>query len=414
LILSESIAAILKGNSGGIVGLLFLRLRIGPGILALDRRHREVLWNAVIARTRTLLRESDALVRMESHGCAVILPGLRTHAQVILAANKIARALELPLPVLGSTIRAAFSLGAVWSPEHGRSADDLIRCGELAVEQALLREKAVVQFDDSLLAVARQEARIETELTQALEDGQLRIHVQPQIDLTSGRCVGGEVLLRWIASDGADVAPLHLLEAARRTGAGPQLTRWLMFGVCRTLAELIRAGADIRLSVNLMARDVMDQELPLLVDQAIKFWRVPPSRLTVELVESAMLEDPAAAAVVMGRLNELGVTTSIDDFGIGYSSILYLRQLPLRELKIDCVFVSAMAHSHQDRDIVAALIGLAHGLDLRVVAEGVEDEETFKLLGQMGCDCAQGYWISRAMPTTDFPAWALAWNQRHS
>jgi len=191
------------------------------------------------------------------------------------------------------------------------------------------------------------------------------------------------------------------------------LTRWLMFGVCRTLSELDRAGVDVRLSVNLMARDVMDQELPLLVEQAIDFWRVPPSRLTVELVESAMLEDPTAAAAVMRRLIDLGVTTSIDDFGIGYSSILYLRQLPLRELKIDCVFVAAMARSHQDRDIVAALIGLSHGLDLRVVAEGVEDEETFKLLTQMGCDCAQGYWISRAMPTSDFPAWATAWNHRH-
>jgi EAL domain-containing protein (putative c-di-GMP-specific phosphodiesterase class I) len=411
LSLSNRIAAALADNDAGIVGLLFLRLRIGPGTLALDRRHRDALWNAVIVRTRGLLRESDTLVRMEAHGCAVILPDLKTHAQVVLAANKIAHALELPLPVLGTTIRAGFSLGAVWSPEHGRAADDLIRCGELAVEQALRQEKAVVLFDDRLLAVARQEAKIEKELTLALEDGQLSIHVQPQIDLRSGRCVGGEVLLRWTASDGAEVAPAHLLDVARRTGAGPQLTRWLMFGVCRTLAELERAGVEIRLSINLMARDVMDPELPLLVEQAINFWRVPSSRLAVELVESAMLEDPAAAAAVMRRLLDLGVTTSIDDFGIGYSSILYLRQLPLRELKIDCVFVAAMARSPQDRDIVAALIGLSHGLGLRVVAEGVEDKETFDLLVKMGCDGAQGYWIGRPMPTADFPAWVEQWDR---
>ncbi len=414
LSLSGRITAALEANGTGIVGLLFLRLRIGPGTLVLDRGHRDALWNAVIVRTRALLRENDTLVRMEAHGCAVILPELKTHAQVVLAANKIAHALELPLPVLGTTIRAGFSLGAVWSPEHGHAADDLIRCGELAVEQALRQEKAVVLFDDRMLAVARQEAKIETELTVALEDGQLSIHVQPQIDLVSGRCIGGEVLLRWIANDGTEVAPLHLLDVARRTGAGPQLTRWLMFGVCRTLADLDRAGIDVRLSVNLMPRDVMDQELPLLVEQAINFWRVPPSRLTVELVESAMLEDPMAAAAVMRRLLDLGVTTSIDDFGIGYSSILYLRQLPLRELKIDCVFVAGVARSPQDRDIVAALIGLSHGLGLRVVAEGVEDEETFDLLGQMGCDCAQGYWISRAMPPADFPAWVEDWNRRHA
>jgi EAL domain-containing protein (putative c-di-GMP-specific phosphodiesterase class I) len=114
----------------------------------------------------------------------------------------------------------------------------------------------------------------------------------------------------------------------------------------------------------------------------------------------------------MFRLLNLGVTTSIDDFGIGYSSILYLRQLPLRELKVDCVFVSPMARSRQDHDIVEALISLAHGLGLRVVAEGVEDEATYALLKSMGCDRAQGYWIARAMPVDELATWVTNWNQR--
>jgi len=163
-----------------------------------------------------------------------------------------------------------------------------------------------------------------------------------------------------------------------------------------------------------MARDLMDQELPLLVDQAIKFWRVPPEKLMFELIESAVLEDPAVGATVMHRLIDLGVSTSIDDFGIGYSSILYLRRLPLDELKIDRAFVDVMFRSREDREIVATLIRLAHGLDLQVVAEGVENQETLNLLREMGCDRAQGYLISRAMPAADLPAWYENWNRQRN
>jgi EAL domain-containing protein (putative c-di-GMP-specific phosphodiesterase class I) len=165
--------------------------------------------------------------------------------------------------------------------------------------------------------------------------------------------------------------------------------------------------------VNLMGGDLMDEELPLLVDQAIKFWRVPPEKLMFELIESAVLEDPAIGAKVMHRLIELGVSTSIDDFGIGYSSILYLRRLPLDELKIDKAFVDVMFHSDEDREIVATLIRLAHGLGLHVVAEGVENDQTMDLLQELGCDRAQGYLIARAMPAAKLPGWFETWNQRN-
>jgi EAL domain-containing protein (putative c-di-GMP-specific phosphodiesterase class I) len=263
------------------------------------------------------------------------------------------------------------------------------------------------------LAIAQWEARIEKEFPTALENGQLMVHVQPQIELATGRCIGGELLLRWFDSEGHPVPPYRIPEVAKRIGAAAQLTRWLVLGACRTLADLNRAGLDVRLSINLMARDVMDSELPLLVEQAASFWRVSASRLTLELTEGMMLEDPAVGAAVMQRLVDLGASTSIDDFGIGYSSILYLRQLPLQELKIDCAFVGAMSRSKQDKEIVASLVQLSHALGLYVVAEGVEDEETMALLREMGCDRGQGYWISRAMPTTDFAGWVRDWNSRH-
>jgi EAL domain-containing protein (putative c-di-GMP-specific phosphodiesterase class I) len=314
--------------------------------------------------------------------------------------------------IQGSAVHSPFAIGVVWSPDHGRRADDLMRCAELAVETAWREGKPIVVFDDRLLATARREALIEKEFASALENGQLSIHIQPQIELKGNRCVGGELLLRWTTSQGHEVSPWQIPDVAQRLGMAPQLTRWLVFGACRILAELIKTGTDIQLSVNLMARDMMDEELPQLVEQAIKIWRVPPAKLTFELIESAVLEDPDAGASVMNRLIDLGVRTSIDDFGIGYSSILYLRQLPLSELKIDRVFVDTMLRSPQDKEIVATLIRLAHGLGLHVVAEGVENEATLHLLREQGCERAQGYWISRAMAPADIPAWVEAWNRR--
>jgi diguanylate cyclase len=410
--LTGQLAAALNQADGTVVGLLSLRLRLGSGALTLGRAHRDALVDAAMERIRGVLREADVIIRTELHACAVILPNLQTHAQVQLAAAKVAQALDHALQVDGTVVRAVFALGAVWAPDHGRQAEGLIRCADIATETARREGKSVVLFDDRMLAAARREALIEKEFIGAMDNGQLAIHVQPQVDLGSGNCIGGEMLLRWTDSEGNAVPASLIPEMALRIGAAPQLTRWLIFGACRIQSELIKAGVEMQLSVNLMASDLMDQELPLLVEQAIKFWRIPPERLMFELIESAVLEDPALGAAVMHRLIELGVSTSIDDFGIGYSSILYLRRLPLDELKVDRVFVDAMCQSMEDQEIVAALIRLAHGLGLHVVAEGVENEETMTLLREMGCDRAQGYWISKAMPAADLPGWVADWNRR--
>jgi len=413
-ILVDRLSATLEASGEHIVGLLSLRLRLQSGALTLGREKRAVMVDAAMERVRSVMREFDIVVRTEPHACSVILPNLQTQGQVQLAAARIAQVLEHPLPVHGTIVRATFVLGAVWAPDHGTTAEELIRCADIAVETAWREERTVVLFDDRMLATARHEAMIEKEFLSAMENGQLAIHVQPQINLATSRCIGGELLLRWTDTQGNAVPAASIPEVAQRIGAAAQLTRWLVFGACRILGDLIKAGVDMQLSVNLMARDLMDQELPLLVEQAIKFWRVPPEKLVFELIESAVLEDPTVGASVMHRLIDLGVSTSIDDFGIGYSSILYLRRLPLDELKIDRAFVNVMFRSREDQEIVATLIHLAHGLGLDVVAEGVENEETIDLLRQMGCDRAQGYWISRAMPAAELPTWFAAWNDKHA
>jgi EAL domain-containing protein (putative c-di-GMP-specific phosphodiesterase class I)/GGDEF domain-containing protein len=407
------LAAALRQADGAVVGLMSARLRMQSGALTLGREQRDQLVDVAMERIQGLLRDGDVIVRTDLNGFSIIMPGLQTHAQVRLAAAKVAQALDRPFNVHGSSVRATFLIGAVWAPDHGESAEELIRCADIAIETARREERSTVLFDEAMLASARHEAKIEKEFMSALENGQIEVHVQPQVDLATRRCVGGELLLRWTDSSGEVVAPSSIPEVAQRVGAAAHLTRWLVFGACRTLSELIKAGLAMQISVNLMARDLMDEELPLLVEQAIKFWRVPPERLVFELIESAVLEDPALGATVMHRLIDIGVSTSIDDFGIGYSSILYLRRLPLDELKIDRAFVDVMFRSKEDKEIVATLIRLAHGLGLQVVAEGVENEQTMNLLQEMGCDRAQGYWIARAMPAAALPAWFETWNRQN-
>ena len=398
------------GNS--VVGVLMIRLRSRSGALLTQRDYRDALMDTAMERIGAVLRDADVVLRTDLNGCSVVLPRLQTQAQVQLAAAKVVQVLQQPLSVWGAMTRAAFVVGVVWYPAHGSSPEELIRCADIAVETAEREERELVVFDETMLDAARQQAALERDFIAAMDNGQLSVHIQPQVDLRTRRCVGGELLLRWKDSAGQPISAGVIPDIAQRLGAAGQLTRWLVFGACRILSELIKAGIDMQLSVNLMARDLMDDEFPLLVEQAVRFWRVPPQRLMFELIESAVLEDPALGAKVMNRLLEIGVSTSIDDFGIGYSSILYLRRLPLDELKIDRVFVDVMSRSTEDQEIVAALIRLAHGLGMHVVAEGVENQATMDMLTEMGCDRAQGYWISRAMPTSELPAWFENWHRQ--
>ncbi len=397
-----------------VTGLLVFQIHLGPGALTLDQQQRSELLGPAFERLATQLRARDIVVQTESYGGAIVLPALRASAQVQLAVNKVTQILEMPLPVRGVPVHSPFAMGVVWSPDHGSSPEELLRCADLALKTAWREGKSIVFFDERLLTTAQQEATVEKEFQAAMDGGQLELYVQPQVEIASRRCVGGELLLRWKTSQGNAVPPWQIPDIAKRLGLAQKFTRWLLFRACRILAELDKQGIDIHLSINLMASDLMDPELPSLVQQAIAIWRISPQKLIFELIESAVLEDPVAGAAAMNRLIELGASTAIDDFGIGYSSILYLRQLPLHELKIDRAFVYAMPSSPEDLEIVKALIGLAHGLGLYVVAEGIEDEATFNMLKAHGCDRAQGYWVAKPMPPTALADWLQEWNSRQA
>ena len=188
------------------------------------------------------------------------------------------------------------------------------------------------------------------------------------------------------------------------------LTTWVFNTALRQISDFARGGVTLGISVNLSSITLTNEDLPEIVDQCLRTWRVEPTLLTIEVTESVTLADLTHATAILQRFKGQGIRIAIDDFGTGYSSLAYLRHLPLDELKIDQLFVKNAATSQADRDIIAAVVKLAHQFNLTTVAEGAEDDATIAILREMGCDIAQGYGISRALPPAQFLEWVIAYN----
>lgn len=404
--LRQILSSVLATAGSRTTGLLLGDFEAGSSAAkTFDDDGWSVICSRALTHLRGVLRERDLLYRIGRARFAVVLPSLTSEAQVMLAANKLARAFEGSVQTAGQTFRLLARIGAAWAPSHGRSPSALLRCANLALNEALRRRKTVEIFDTSVLEEAESESQIEDDFVRALDHGALELHYQPQIDLQSGRCTGAEALLRWSRGSLGNVPPPKIIQVAERLGMTPKLTSWILHHACRAAADFARLGVVVEIGVNLTAADVADPELPLAVRNAMKLWHVEPALLKFELTETAMLADEEVSARVITSLRELGVGTSIDDFGTGYSSVILLKKLPLNELKLDRSFVAGAAQSRQDREIVRALIMLAHSLGLEVVAEGVEDTATLDLLRNLRCDRAQGFLFSRAVPAKQFLEW---------
>jgi len=205
------------------------------------------------------------------------------------------------------------------------------------------------------------------------------------------------------------VSPDEFVPLAERTGLMQPLTLWVLDAAMRQCAAWRRSGLDLRVAANLSASNLADGDTPDAIERLLERWGVPPGFLRLEITETTAMADPGRTSAVLARLEALGMELAIDDFGTGHSSLAYLRRLPVHELKIDRSFVSGMATDPHDAVIVAATIDLGHNLGLRVVAEGVEDEDTLRELRRRGCDLAQGYLFSRPLPAEELESWLLAW-----
>ena len=278
-------------------------------------------------------------------------------------------------------------------------------CADIARRVAATREEGYHIFLPEDRAETELYRGLDVQLEQAIRANELEVHYQPQIHLRDSRCEAVEALLRWKGPDGKGISPTTLVGIAENTGLIGPLTIWVLNAVLRQAQAFNREGVELRFSVNLSTRTLVDQELPEVIAQSLRTWDVPASQLTLEITESSMIGDAEQSIDMLNKLKALGVDLSIDDFGTGYSSLAYLKRFPVDELKIDKMFVMGMMKDRGDRQITRSVIDLAHNFELRAVAEGVEDDATMQELKRFGCDIAQGFQISRAIPARDLGTW---------
>ncbi|MGM0905801.1 MAG: EAL domain-containing protein [Pseudomonadota bacterium] len=353
-------------------------------------------------RLRQCCVNSTLLARVGGDEFAILYSFEQLAFELNSSVNQLEAFLKSPFKVGDSDYRLAFNLGVVCFPEQGADVDLLIRRAQVSVQQAKLQQSFYVEYQQGLDEQHMRRLQIIESLKDAVKDEELHLVLQPKISCQAGTVVGAEVLLRWQSEKLGFVGPDEFIPLAEQSGAITDLTDW----VCRQSVELLRnweqQGRTLKLSINLSTVDLLSDALPLLFEQLIKGFTQLPQRLVLEVTESAVMQDPEKAIARLETLKRLGFSISIDDYGTGHSSLAQLRRLPVEELKVDRAFVQYLSEEAMDESIVRSTIQLAHELGLRVVAEGVEDEASWRVLQSLHCDELQGYYFSKPLAISDF------------
>ncbi|WP_343651402.1 EAL domain-containing protein [Herbaspirillum sp.] len=368
----------------------------------------DLLRQVALRLSEQLLYPDAKVARLGGDEFAVLLPQAELEGALAQAAH-ILRALEQPLSLQEQTVDLGAGIGIAGYPDHGHSSDVLLSRVEVAMYTAKRKGSGVVVYDPAIDRSSQESLSLLSELRRALERDEFMLYLQPKLNLASGEVFGAEALVRWMHPEKGFIGPDNFIPFAETTGFIRMLTTWMMEKVAALSAELRRNDIRLKFSVNLSTRDLLDQELPATFGAILERHGLTPAALCLEITESAIMDDPARAQNTLDRLAAMGFALSIDDFGTGYSSLAYLKRLPVRELKIDKSFVMKMAQDQDDAKIVRSTIDLGHNLGLRVVAEGVESQEVWFLLRQMGCDQGQGYFMGKPMPVERFLEWLQHW-----
>jgi diguanylate cyclase (GGDEF)-like protein/PAS domain S-box-containing protein len=375
----------------------------------------DLLLVEVARRVRMALRASATVARLGGDEFAMVLPGADTvGAQA--AALRILEAVEQPfvLPDQGINVDVRGSIGIALYPTHGEVADEILRRADVAMYEAKRSSGGHVMYLAEHDHHSPTRLTLAGELRRALEagSGEFLLHYQPQLALGSAVVTGVEALARWGHAQRGWVPPDEFIGLAERTGLIRPLTDYVLELALQQCRVWLGTGLELPVAVNLSMRDLQDPRLPETIDALLARHAVPSQLLRLEITESVLMADPGRVVTVLARLRALGLEVAIDDFGTGYASLAYLADLPADTLKIDRTFVQGLVGRPRHAAIVRSTIELAHNLGLRVVAEGVEDAETWEALKALGCDEAQGYLMGRPMPAADIATWLARTTQR--
>jgi diguanylate cyclase (GGDEF)-like protein len=361
---------------------------------------------AEVSRRLSALRDDVwGVSRVGGDEFALLASPTAVPAEAIAA--RIASTFAAPFSVGRMSIRATASVGVAAWPDHGDDAEELLRKADVAMWAAKQTGRGVSLYrtEDDRYNLRR--LRLVSDLRDAINDGDLELHYQPKVDLGTGGVAGAEALVRWTHPEFGDVPPGEFVPIAEDSGLIGPLSHWVLGETGRQLEAWQPLGLDLHVSANISARNLYDPNLVRWLSAVFEDHGLSPGQLTLELTETQIAEDLPMARQILRRLQAIGTKLSIDDFGTGYSSLSYLSKLPLDEIKIDRSFVLDLATNH-GATVVQTIIGLGHDLGLRVVAEGVETVETLEHLQGLGCDVAQGEYLSLPLPADEFENWLVA------
>lgn len=402
--LDEMLALAARSSRG--TALLLIDL---ANLRTINHRHSFNMGDALLTEVALQLEDAtsneDCVYRVGGHTFALLIPELAQSAFLAVAMARIERALEDALFVDPDITPVRLCMGAAFAIDEPPSALTLLTRAE--VHLAAVKAGEHIEIDEVLSKVPKIALadNLEQAFAEALYNNEFDVYYQPQIELATGRASGAEALLRWNHPVHGFVPPERVVQLAEKAALTLELAKSVVHISARQLSQWSSTGLSVPLAVNISADLISRPELPDMLSSALGIWGVPPSQLTFEITEQALVEDLEAGSGALESLRGMGSHISIDDFGTGYSSLSYFRDIPASELKIDRSFVMRILDSDEDRNLVRIIIEIAHLFEMRVIAEGVEDAETLNLLTELGCDVAQGFFFARPMSAKDFAAW---------
>lgn len=393
-------------REGKIVALLMLDLdrfkEVNDifGHLAGDQLLQQVA-DRLIAR----LRSVDTVCRLGGDEFILLLEDIEQAEDAALVANDIISALSEPWQLSqDSEVSIGVSIGISLYPEHGNEAEQLIQQADTALYHAKAKGRGCFKyFCEDITQAARVRMDTEVRLRHGINEGELRVHYQPQIDIITGRIVGAEALVRWQDPLNGLLLPTVFIELAEKTGLITSIGNWVLKAACTQGQRWLNAGyPPLTIAVNVSPHQFRYSHIDTVVNKVLNETGFPAYCLELELTESALMQREGEATLILARLNKLGVTLAIDDFGTGYSSLAYLKLFPLNVLKIDKSFINDIPHSRSDIAMTATIIAIARTLNLKALAEGVETPAQLAFLQEKGCDLYQGYLTSPPVPAAEF------------
>jgi len=372
----------------------------------------DVLLQQVGPRIMAQLRESDTVARLGGDEFAVVLPTADDEAGATLAARRLLKALEEPFVIEDRRLEVGGSIGIAITPQHGADPATLMRRADIAMYQAKRTRSGYAVYSHEHDKHSPGRLSLMGELRDALQGDALVLHYQPQVSLPAGTVTGIEALIRWQHPRHGLMPPDEFLSIAEETGLIVGVSEWAL-NAALAQAKAWDGRVDLPVAVNLSMQNLQDRNLPALIASLLERYERRPETLKIEVTETALMADRQRSAEIFTQLRAMGVKVSIDDFGSGYSSLAYLKQLPVDELKIDRSFVIGITPSAEEIAIVRSGIEIGHSLGLTVIAEGVETQEAWDILAELGCDSVQGYLITRPLPARQLGRWlAAGWAPR--